>query len=318
MRIFDIFGLSPEIVAHLKNNQLNSREILGALNWYQLNHFIPSLGKNALDFIAQLREDEAFLQEETEELQNIEGTREPIHMGAYSLNSLLNGEGLEPNNLYLFYGQFRTGKSQIAHQVTVNCFRAYQGEETIRVIYIDPERTFRPTRLFDMSRCQNIDGEALLRYIELYQPRTIDAFEMILPQIQEYCEANPVRLIVIDSINHHFREALGDPEISYFQVKRILKKILKTLQEIARTLQIPVYITTPVSCTSKDDVFYEIRPVLGQVLSSYISHWIFLTEKTAETPDLQTNARLAYIVKSPNLPEQVAEFLIERDGIRDT
>ena len=69
-----------------------------------------------------------------------------------SIDDLLAG-GFETQSLVEVYGEFGSGKTQIGHQLAVNCTMPLeQGGLDGDVFYIDTEDTFRPERITQMAR----------------------------------------------------------------------------------------------------------------------------------------------------------------------
>ncbi|MDA1167485.1 MAG: helix-hairpin-helix domain-containing protein, partial [archaeon] len=68
-----------------------------------------------------------------------------------SIDDLLGG-GFETQALVEVYGEFGSGKTQIGHQLAVNCTLPIdQGGLDGDVFYIDTEDTFRPERISQMA-----------------------------------------------------------------------------------------------------------------------------------------------------------------------
>ena len=74
-----------------------------------------------------------------------------ISTGSKALDDLFGG-GLETQSITEMYGSFRSGKTQIAHQLAVIIQRSpEEGGLDAKAIYVDTEGTFRPERLVDMA-----------------------------------------------------------------------------------------------------------------------------------------------------------------------
>ena len=88
-----------------------------------------------------------------------------ISTGSQELDDLLGG-GVETGSLIEFYGEFRTGKTQIMHQLCVNVQLAKeQGGLGGNALYIDTEGTFRPERIIQMSENLDLDYTKVLKNI---------------------------------------------------------------------------------------------------------------------------------------------------------
>jgi DNA repair protein RAD51 len=70
-----------------------------------------------------------------------------LSTGSKELDKLLNG-GIETGSITEIFGEFRTGKTQLCHQLCVTCqLPVDQGGGEGKALYIDTEGTFRPERI---------------------------------------------------------------------------------------------------------------------------------------------------------------------------
>ena len=84
-----------------------------------------------------------------------------------SIDDLLGG-GFETQALVEVYGAFGSGKTQIGHQLAVNCtMPVEEGGFDGDVFYIDTEDTFRPERITQMARGHGLDPDAVLSRIHV-------------------------------------------------------------------------------------------------------------------------------------------------------
>eukprot|EP01127_Copromyxa_protea_P022822 TRINITY_DN837_c0_g1_i9.p1 TRINITY_DN837_c0_g1~~TRINITY_DN837_c0_g1_i9.p1 ORF type:complete len:228 (-),score=36.33 TRINITY_DN837_c0_g1_i9:462-1145(-) len=85
--------------------------------------------------------------------------------GSKSLDKLLGG-GIETQSITEAFGEFRTGKTQIAHTLAVTAQLARQdGGGQGRVAYIDTEGTFRPERIGPIADRYGLDRDEVLENI---------------------------------------------------------------------------------------------------------------------------------------------------------
>ena len=88
------------------------------------------------------------------------------------LTELLGG-GLESMAITEVFGEFRTGKTQLAHTLCVTTQLPGEGGFTGgKVIYIDTENTFRPDRLRPIADRYNLDQDAVLDNVLYQRPYT--------------------------------------------------------------------------------------------------------------------------------------------------
>ena len=77
--------------------------------------------------------------------------------GSSNLDDLLGG-GIETGALTELYGEYRTGKTQLAHQLCVNVQLPYEeGGLNGSALYIDTEGTFRPERIIQISEGNDLE-----------------------------------------------------------------------------------------------------------------------------------------------------------------
>lgn len=80
-----------------------------------------------------------------------------LSTGSSELDKLLGG-GIETNSITEIFGEFRTGKTQIAHTLCVTCqLPREKGGGEGKAMYIDTEGTFRPERLSAIAERFDLD-----------------------------------------------------------------------------------------------------------------------------------------------------------------
>jgi DNA repair protein RadA len=213
----------------------------------------------------------------------------------------LLGGGLESQAITECYGEFGSGKSQVAHQVAVNTTRPVdEGGLDGDTVWIDTEQTFRPERIVQMS-------EAL----ELDVARAFNSHHQILlmDKANELAKDFPIRLLVVDSLTAHFRaEYVGRGVLAERQ--QLLNKHIHELMRFGDVHNAAVYVTNQVH--AKPDAFFgdPTRPVGGHVVGHSATFRVYLRKSKG-------GKRIARLVDSPNLPEAEAVFSVSEDGIRD-
>lgn len=85
-----------------------------------------------------------------------------ITSGSKELDKLLGG-GLETGSITEIFGEFRTGKTQLCHQLAVTCQLPFDmGGGEGKCLYVDTEGTFRPERLLAVANRYGLNGEDVL------------------------------------------------------------------------------------------------------------------------------------------------------------
>ncbi|MFX1489494.1 MAG: DNA repair and recombination protein RadA, partial [Promethearchaeota archaeon] len=128
-----------------------------------------------------------------------------ITTGSQELDDLLGG-GIETGSVIEFFGEFRTGKTQIMHQLCVNVqLPKEKGGLEGRALYIDTEGTFRPERIIQMAEGLDMDYQSVLKNIIFGRAYNSDHQILLIKEATNIIKEKNVKLIVIDSLIGHFR-----------------------------------------------------------------------------------------------------------------
>lgn len=240
-----------------------------------------------------------------------------ITTGSASLDDLFGG-GIETAAVTEFYGEYRTGKTQIAHQLCVAAQLPRElgglnidGEEPLKVIYIDTEGTFRPERILNMSKRWegDVDVKKVLKNIMHGRAYNSDHQMVLAEKAAQDSQTQRIGLVVVDSLIAHFRaEYVGRGTLATRQQK--LNQHIHTLLKMAEVGNMAVIVTNQVH--SKPDMFFgdPIAPVGGHIVAHASQTRVYLRKSKGER-------RIARIADSPLLPENETVFAITGDGILD-
>jgi DNA repair protein RadA len=227
-----------------------------------------------------------------------------------NLDDLLAG-GVEPGSVTELFGEYRTGKTQIAHQLCVNVQLPYErGGLEGNALYIDTEGTFRPERIIQMASALDLDYSDILKNIVIGRAYNSDHQVLLAREAARIIKEKNIKLVIVDSIIGHFRsEYVGRGTLANRQ--QLLNSHIHDLLRLTETFdELAVLFTNQVS--SRPDVFYgnPITHTGGHVLAHGATVRIYLRKGKA-------NQRVAKVVDAPHLPEEDAVFTINEDGIRD-
>jgi len=232
-----------------------------------------------------------------------------ITTNSEQLDTLLGG-GIETQAVTEVFGEFGSGKTQLAHQLCVNVqLPPEQKGLGGKAIYIDTENTFRPERIRDMAIGLNLDPMKTLQNVLYIRSYNTDQQILIAEKAEEKIEEENVHLLVIDSLTSHFRaEYVGRGSLADRQQK--LNRHLLTLHRIADLQDLAVFVTNQVM--ARPDIFFgdPTRPIGGHVLAHSATTRVYLRKSKG-------GKRIARIFDSPNLPEAEAVFMISAQGITD-
>ncbi|MHA2088239.1 MAG: DNA repair and recombination protein RadA [Promethearchaeota archaeon] len=230
--------------------------------------------------------------------------------GSQNLDDLLGG-GIEPGAVTELFGEYRTGKTQLAHQLCVNVHLQYeQGGLEGNALYIDTEGTFRPERIIQMASAIDVDYNEILKKITVGRAYNSDHQILLVREAPRIIEEKEIKLVVVDSLIGHFRsEYVGRGTLASRQ--QTLNSHIHDMLRLSEVYdELAVVFTNQVS--SRPDVFYgnPITHTGGHIVAHGATIRIFLRKGKGEQ-------RVAKVVDAPNIPESDTVFTITEDGIKD-
>ncbi|GAA5976707.1 hypothetical protein JCM11641_005667 [Rhodosporidiobolus odoratus] len=235
-----------------------------------------------------------------------------ITTGSTALDNILGG-GIETGAITELYGEFRTGKSQICHQLAVTCQLPcdMKGGEG-KCLYIDTEGTFRPERLLAISERYGMNGEDVLDNVAYARAYNADHQSQLLILAGAMMSESRFSLIIVDSVTSLYRtDYSGRGELSARQMH--LAKFLRSLMRLADEFGVAVVVTNQVvaSVDNAPGAMGEQRKPIGGNIMAHAST-TRVSMRKGRGPE-----RLAKIVDSPCMPEADAKFQITSQGITD-
>ena len=224
-----------------------------------------------------------------------------------SFNSLLGG-GIETGAITECFGEFGSGKTQIAHTLAVTCQSI---EKDAVAVYIDTENTFRPERIIQLAKGAGMDEVQVLKKIKVARAYNSDHQMLLAEKIEDLIKKQGlnVKLVVIDSLTAHFRaEFIGRGTLADRQQK--LNKHMHVLLKLADTYNLAVYVTNQVM--AKPDTFFgdPTQAIGGHIVAHASTFRIYLRKGKKGT-------RVAKLIDSPSQPEGEAGFYVDETGIKD-
>jgi DNA repair protein RadA len=232
-----------------------------------------------------------------------------ITSGSKTFDELLGG-GFETQSIIELFGEYGSGKTQIAHQlcVIVQLPKEKGGLEG-HAFYIDTENTFRPERIVQMAEAYELDPDETLAKIHVARAYNSSHQMLLVDKVKELSKEVPARLLVVDSLTAHFRaEYVGRGALADRQ-----QKLNRHMHDILRWSDLNngvVCVTNQVA--AKPDAFFgdPTRPIGGHIVGHTATFRIYLRKSKGPK-------RIARLIDSPHLPEGEAVFTISDKGIRD-
>jgi DNA repair protein RadA len=232
-----------------------------------------------------------------------------LSSGSKIFDELLGG-GFESQAINELFGEFGSGKTQIAHQLCVIVqLPKEQGGMNGHAFYIDTENTFRPERIVQMAQGYELDPDEVLSKIHVARAYNSNHQMLLVEKVKELSKDVPARLLVVDSLTAHFRaEYVGRGALADRQQK--LNKHMHDLLRWGDLNNGVVCVTNQVS--SKPDAFFgdPTRPIGGHIVGHTATFRLYLRKSKGPK-------RIARLIDSPHLPEGEAVFSISENGVRD-
>lgn len=256
-----------------------------------------------------------------------------------TLDNLLGG-GVPRSSVTEICGAPGAGKTQICMQLAVACaipepFGGVAG----KTLYLDTEGSFSPQRVFDMAEAtsrhlHSLGGGALVALTteqimnSIIVARAHDLGEMLAfahSLVVFLKQDSGIRLVVIDSVAHHFRHDFAD-----FNAKnRTLARLAALLNQVSRDFDVAIVVTNHMTTTSTSTTTGGgggggLHPALGETWFHAVTnrlvlqkHHELVTWEHASMPEAAlVPIRTCELVKSSSLCCGVGEFVVVKIGIR--
>jgi len=232
-----------------------------------------------------------------------------ISTGSKELDALVGG-GIETQSITEVYGQYASGKTQWAFQLSVMAqLPKEKGGLGGNTLYIDSENSFRPERIVQIAKAKELDVEKTLKNIFVARAYNADHQMLLAEKAAEMVHEKNIKLIIVDSLTSLFRsEFIGRGQLSDRQQR--LNKHMHTLQKLAEYHNVAVLVTNQVM--SRPDVLFgdPTAPIGGHIVGHNSKTRIYLRKA-------KENKRVAKLVDSPSLPDGEAIYILTENGIED-
>lgn len=237
-----------------------------------------------------------------------------LSTGSKQLDSILGG-GIMTMSITEVFGEFRCGKTQMAHTlcVTAQLPKEMGGGEG-KVAYIDTEGTFRPERIKQIAERYEMDPEACLENISYARALNSEHQMELVEQLGGELSSSEYRLIVVDSIMANFRvDYCGRGELNERQQR--LNQHLFKLNRLSEEFNVAIFMTNQVQSDPGASALFASadgrKPVGGHVLAHASATRILLRKGRGEE-------RVAKLQDSPDMPEKECVYIIGEKGITDS
>jgi DNA repair protein RadA len=233
-----------------------------------------------------------------------------ITTGSEKIDELIGG-GIEVGGITEFFGEYRTGKTQLCHQLCVNVqLPRSEGGLEGRALYIDTEGTFRPERLIQMADAKGLDPRKILQNVFVIRAHTSQHQVLLVKNAIDTVAEKKINLIIVDSLISHFRsEYIIRGTLATRQ--QLMNQHIHDLIRLANIYpELAIVITNQVQ--SKPDAFFgdPNRATGGHIMAHASTIRLYLRKGKGEQ-------RIMIVKDAPHLPEGEVVFTITEDGIGD-
>lgn len=305
----DIAGVGPKMAEKLREVGLNDPMAIAVSSPGELASILEIGEASAMKIITNARDllEMGFVSADKVWEQQQKAAR--ITTGSKALDDLLGG-GVQTQAITEMFGQFGSGKSQLGFQLSVNVqLPKEKGGLEGNCLFIDTENTFRPQRIIQIAEASGLDSKKVLKNIFVARAYTSDHQVFLIEKANEMIEQNKIKLIVVDSLTSHFRaDYVGRGELAPRQQK--LNRHLHTLQKLADTYNLAVYVTNQVLANPAVLFGDPTTPVGGHILAHQATYRVYLRKSTQDK-------KIAKMVDAPDLPTAECVFKVTEQGIRD-
>ncbi len=302
-------GVGPATAAKLKEAGYASLETLAVASPKELSTAVDIGESTAQKIVQAAREQLEIGYSSALEFYEVRKTVGRITTGSEQLDAVLGG-GVETNGITELYGPFRSGKTQICHQL---CIKAQLPPENGGLgggaLYIDTEGTFRPERLVQMMEKEDLDIDSTLENVVYARAYNSDHQILLAEEAPNIIQEKNIKVVVVDALTSYFRsEYIGRGTLAERQQK--LNKHLHQLLRLAEVHNLALVVTNQVM--ARPDMFFgdPTAPVGGHIVAHACTTRVYLRKSKGDR-------RVARIVDSPCLPESEAVFVIKEEGIGD-
>ncbi|KAL3233488.1 Uncharacterized protein RNJ44_03528 [Nakaseomyces bracarensis] len=237
-----------------------------------------------------------------------------LSTGSKQLDSILGG-GVMSMSITEVFGEFRCGKTQLAHTLCVTAqLPQNMGGGEGKIAYIDTEGTFRPERVRQIAERYELDPDSCLQNISYARALNSEHQMELVEQLGEELSSENYVLIIVDSIMANFRvDYCGRGELNERQQK--LNQHLSKLNRLAEEFNVAVFMTNQVQSDPGASALFAAadgrKPVGGHVLAHASATRILLRKGRGEE-------RVAKLQDSPDMPERECVYVIGESGITDS
>jgi len=298
-----VSGIGPTTKKRLEEAGFGSKESIALATRSQLTDISGIAEKTASLLIREARALFDLGLKKGTAYEDAAKSRIKLTSSSKAFDELLGG-GFETGSITELAGENGCGKTQIAHQLAVNCVK-YQDKD---VIWIDTEGTFRYNRIVQIAEALEMNPESVLSRITVGRGYNSE-HQMALTE-EAITTIPNVGLIIVDSLMSHFRSEFAG-RATLAERQQLIGKYLAFINKQAEMLNYVCIVTNQVSA-KPDAMFFgdPNKPIGGNV----VGHTVTTRLMIRKGKDIK---RTASLTKNPELPDGKIVFSISGEGVRD-
>ncbi len=316
----DIEGIGPTTAKALREKGMNF-DLLETTPVRELEEKYGITANTALKYQSEVITTKGGFFTDAFAVMNKQQSSRSLTFGADSVDNLfsipeLNSTGMREGETYEFFGAFRSGKSQVCHQLCVTVqLPEEKGGLGKKALFLDTEGTFSPSRLTQIATRIKLEKnwdksvEDILKDIIYARVKNSDSQQAIVHKLLEYLGERPNEygILVLDSVSAHFRaEYAGRGTLAERQ--QTLNYHLSVLHRIADTYGLIIAVTNQVQSNPAQFFGDPTNAVGGNIMGHWAGTRCYLRKSKGEK-------RIIKIYDSPVLPENEAVFEITESGV---
>lgn len=201
--------------------------------------------------------------------------KDHIRTGLDALDEKLLG-GIEMGSLVEFYGPYRSGKTNLCHQLAVMVQKDYHGQ----VIWIDADGTFSPLILRMIASRMEMEPNECLERVQVVRVASRDHLLSLLDDIPEIVVNEGPTLVILDSISAF----LQDEYVGLIEARDARSELNQCILKLRGLTQVAKATVLYTSRVFKDEMMYgtNLNAPLGGHILAFASDYRFMCHRRRE------------------------------------
>ena len=265
------------------------------------------------------------------EMLREEAEKLPIYTFCQELDDLLGG-GVAVGEITELCGCPGIGKTQMCIQLCASTqipvsFGGLDGA----AVYVDTEGSFTAERAADIAEATakhlaaisranpedqhmadamaSFTPERVLDRIHLFRCHEVTELLAVLETLPAYCKAHGARAVVVDSVAFHFRQDFRDMALRTAILAKMTNRLMALATDQALAVVTVNQVTVKPGAENERGGKSRLVPALGESYAHACATRVILS--------WEDDTRVAYLYKSPRLPQGRARYTVTQGGVRD-